>query len=128
MTLQRRFTQGQMRLVNSGRSATTNDIGEFRLYGLMPGKYYVSASARGAFGGPPGTSEVRTGYAPTYYPGTPNATDAQPITVGLGETIGGVDVGLSSTRLATISGSAIDSKGGMVRRGSVNVTTREGAY
>jgi len=128
MSLQRRFTQGQMMLMNN-RSATTNDIGEFRLYGLMPGKYYVSVNVRNsAFGGPPGTTEVRLGYAPTYYPGTATAADAQPITVGLGETISGIEVGLTSTRLATISGSAIDSKGGMVRRGNVSVNTRDSAF
>ena len=31
--------QGQRRLVPSGRQASTNDIGEFRLFGIAPGQY-----------------------------------------------------------------------------------------
>jgi hypothetical protein len=30
--------------VRAGRVAQTNDVGEFRLFGLLPGKYYVSAA------------------------------------------------------------------------------------
>ena len=37
---------GRRRLVNAGRIAQTNDLGQFRMYGLPPGDYYVSASLR----------------------------------------------------------------------------------
>ncbi len=38
-----RVSQGQRRLT-PGRSTMTNDIGEFRLFGLLPGEWYLSAS------------------------------------------------------------------------------------
>src|SRR6476620_8280197 len=38
--------QGQRRLFSSGRNGTTNDIGEFRLFGIPPGQYYLSATWR----------------------------------------------------------------------------------
>ncbi len=41
------WQNGRRRLVPSpGRVAQTNDLGQFRLYGLPPGDYYVSASLR----------------------------------------------------------------------------------
>ncbi len=42
------WQNGRRRLVPSpGRVAQTNDLGQFRIYGLPPGDYYVSATLRG---------------------------------------------------------------------------------
>src|SRR5690242_20750766 len=38
------YSGGRRRLVPSGRASTTNDLGQFRLFGLPPGEYYVSAT------------------------------------------------------------------------------------
>ena len=41
------WQNGRRRLVPaSGRVAQTNDLGQFRIYGLPPGDYYVSATLR----------------------------------------------------------------------------------
>ena len=40
------YTGGKRRLVQSGRNSMTNDLGQFRLFGLPPGEYYVSATLR----------------------------------------------------------------------------------
>ena len=37
---------GRRRLTPSGRNASTNDLGQFRIYGLPPGEYYVTATLR----------------------------------------------------------------------------------
>ena len=43
------WSNGRRRLTPSpGRIASTNDLGQFRIYGLPPGEYYVSASMRGS--------------------------------------------------------------------------------
>jgi len=42
------FTNGQRQLVNAGRTAVSDDIGQFRIFGLMPGEYIVRASVRAA--------------------------------------------------------------------------------
>ncbi len=60
------YMQGR-RLLPAGRPAMTNDIGEFRVFGLAPGQYYLSANLRN---GMMGDTDDRSGYAPTYYPGT----------------------------------------------------------
>ncbi|HEX4564980.1 MAG TPA: carboxypeptidase-like regulatory domain-containing protein, partial [Vicinamibacterales bacterium] len=60
-------------------SSQTDDRGEFRLFGLGPGAYYVSAQdpAFRAVSSPRGVLH----YSPTYYPGTPFADQAKPIVV-----------------------------------------------
>ena len=62
----------------AGRTSrdTTDDQGHFRLFGLPPGDYYVSATLRS--GGPEVTDPMGelSGYAATYFPGTPNVAEA----------------------------------------------------
>src|SRR5580765_807724 len=104
------YVQGRRQLMPAGRNGTTNDIGEFRLYGLPPGQYAVSATYR-VNSGSNEVSNDRSGYAPTYYPGTTNSGEAQRITVGVGQKISDLNIALSPTRLARISGTAVDSEG-----------------
>ena len=70
----------------------TNDRGEYRIFGLRPGSYYVSARtmdmpgaiALAQSGGPGiGALDTNDGLATTFYPGTANAAEAQTIQVGL---------------------------------------------
>ena len=78
---------GQRRLTFAGGPfIMTDDLGQFRLYGLMPGEYIVSAGVRqmGMAVGAGSANDSSEGYAPTFYPGTISAADAQPVTVGLG--------------------------------------------
>ena len=39
------WSNGRRRLLPTGRTAQTNDLGQFRMYGLPPGEYYVSRDA-----------------------------------------------------------------------------------
>ncbi len=72
--------QGMRRLKGVGLADQTDDTGAFRVYGLPPGDYYVAASLRVA----PIDSVVETTYAPTYFPGTSDLSEAQRIKLGLG--------------------------------------------
>lgn len=105
-----RYFNGQRRLIPAGRFSQTDDGGNFRIYGLPPGDYFLSATLRtGMFGdNDPGS---RTGYAPTYYPGTGSSQQAERVTVGLGAEVDGVTFALLPVRTASISGTAVDSQG-----------------
>ncbi|MGH9240791.1 MAG: MSCRAMM family protein, partial [Vicinamibacterales bacterium] len=107
---------GQRRLVTAG-NAITDDRGEFRVYGLMPGEYVINGSVRAptnfvVVNGLPSASNAMPsdGYPPTFYPGTANANDAQSITIGIGEEVN-IQFGLIAARLARISGTVRDSEG-----------------
>jgi hypothetical protein len=127
VTLQRfSYVGGRRRLVGAGRASTTNDIGEFRLFAIPPGQYYMTATMR-PINSPFDSSDDRSGYAPTYFPGTPNIAEAQRVTVGVGQTVSDLNLSLIPTKLARISGSAVDSRGRpmggmvmMVPRGDVS--------
>src|SRR5438067_1741548 len=91
-------------------SEQTNDLGEFRIYGLAPGQYYVQAAWR-RFGPGDPTSPDRTGYPPTLFPGTTDAGAAQRFTIGAGQTIGDLVMALSPIKAVRVEGTAIDSNG-----------------
>lgn len=119
---------GRRRLQSTGRSAMTNDLGQFRIYGLSPGDYYVSATMRGSAemmamemammsamggggaGGPVG-SNPSSGYAPTYFPGTTSGAEAQKITVAPGQEVQNTDFALLPVRLAKVAGIVLSSDG-----------------
>ena len=107
------YVQGQRRLLTGGHSSTTNDIGEFRLFALPPGQYLISATYRPAalILALNEVSSDRSGYAPTYYPGTANAAEAQRVIVAVGQRLSDLNIALSPTKLARISGTAVDSDG-----------------
>src|SRR5262249_5082205 len=85
MAMRYQFLQGRRRLTPAGRPNMTNDIGEFRIFALPPGQYYLSATLRNFNGPMDATTDDRSGYAPTYYPGTASVTEAQRITVAIGQ-------------------------------------------
>jgi hypothetical protein len=115
MVQRRQMMDGQRRMVNVGVTDETDDTGAFRLYGLAPGEYYVSAMLRTNPLEQPGDS---TGYAPTYYPGTGNANDAQRVAVNAGEEVS-IGFSLLPVRLVRVSGTVVsqggDAGGGMVQ-------------
>jgi Carboxypeptidase regulatory-like domain len=126
---------GRRRLVTAARSALTNDLGQYRLFGLTPGEYYVNASIRGGENmmfdmGPaaavahPTASNPGSGYAPTYYPGTANAAEAQKIDVAAGQEAQSTDFVLQPVRLSRVSGTVISSEGKPVESAMVNAMQR----
>lgn len=90
------FTAGRRQLVGAGSvSPKTNDQGRFRIYGLQPGSYIVSADV-----GHAGSQDL-PGYAATYFPGTSNPGEAQPVTVGVSQEVTNVDFALTPVRTAS---------------------------
>jgi hypothetical protein len=52
------FAQGKRQLTPYG-SGMTDDLGEYRIFGLEPGKYYLTASWRGPYRSPRTREEFR---------------------------------------------------------------------
>jgi len=115
------YANGQRRLVGTGSGDSTDDIGQYRLHGLTPGEYVISASM-----GPAivlNASEDRMGYATTYYPGTPTAAEAQRVRVAEGQEIQQITFNLATSRVATISGTAANSAGKPINRGFITLVS-----
>jgi len=73
----------------------TDDHGEYRIYWLPPGEYYIRAEYQSA----PGNLARRS-----YYPGTLDSTFAVPLTVRGGEVVQGTDFALPKANNIRISG------------------------
>ncbi len=88
----------------------TNDIGEYRIANLHPGRYYVSASGRRReflFTGvnPPAAGEPRReGYTTTFYPGAGDPTGAAPLELSAGAEMRGIDLRLLKRSVFRIRG------------------------
>lgn len=146
VVMQYRYDSGERRLVRVGGYASGPDErGQYRIFGLAPGEYYLVASGtRDIFG--PGsdlhlTSDVdvqqatnaieggpavpmtnvpqrSVGSAPMYYPGTPSIAQATPITVRAGEERTGIDFVTPYATTARIDGTVTGLDGSPVAAGT----------
>jgi hypothetical protein len=119
-------------------SATTDDRGAYRIYGLPAGDYVVSVAPRplaggdirqmtaadiqsvrqavqaaqnAASAGPKPPDAVTVTYASVYYPTTTNAANATLVTVGPGDERGGIDMTMQLVRTAHVDGMVITPAG-----------------
>jgi hypothetical protein len=117
-----RYMNGARRMMPSG-GGQTDDRGMFRMYGLAPGDYFVSAAVRAPQQMMMGPTSVATmpveGYAPTYYPGTPNPAEATRITVRAAQESSNISLALIASRLSSVSGRAVTSSNAPVVQGMV---------
>ena len=130
----------QLRSGSATWNATTNSHGDYRIFGLHPGEYLLSAwqnstmfqsdvtaaeleaaqkpaAARATSQLPPIPTPFTL--APTLYPGTVDESSATPISVTTGEERLGVDVTLQRVPVARVSGTVIGIDGKPAR--GVNV-------
>jgi len=122
------YMQGDRRLMPAG-SADTDDKGQYRVWGLMPGDYYVSAVVRsGNFrgrGGPGGANDAdgedALAYAPTYFPGVPSVDEAKPVSLGLGQELLDINFNLQLVRTSRITGLVTNPDGTVVSSGNVSL-------
>src|SRR4051812_25590211 len=140
------YLQGERRLTAAG-NGQTDDKGMYRVWGLMPGEYYVNAVARGGgpgggqFGGPGAFAGGRGGrgggpggapdqeqinYAPTYFPGVPSVNEAKPVNVGLSQEVLDINFSMQLVRVSRISGIVSNPDGTPVTSGNINLITDAG--
>ncbi len=92
------FADGRQQLAPTG-FAQTNDLGEYRIFAVNPGKYYLSA-AISHHGGEKGDES----FPPTYYPAAIDPAAAGRLDVAAGAQLRGMDLALRKTRTLRIRG------------------------
>jgi protocatechuate 3,4-dioxygenase beta subunit len=105
---------GGKKQLRTVRGAQTDDRGEYRLYHLAPGKYWLHVQPGSRRNLPqlrqmPGSVQwqnmpPQTGLAPAYYPGSPDVNHATELQLAPGAELGGVDMRLTPERLYSIRG------------------------
>ncbi len=108
--LQTRYIQGRRQLVATGANATTDITGRYRLLSLPPGDYAVMGTTRETW---PHDSDPKQvfGYAPTYFPGTSTAAQAQRVKLGVAQEASGIDFSLVAGRTSSVRGNATSASG-----------------
>jgi len=124
------YLPGSSRAVRSGGGSQTDDLGQFRLYGLAPADYVVAAEARGNTfvppNAPPETEEDKIGLMTSYYPGTADEAAAQRVRTKTGAETPGVEIRMVSGRLFHINGMVVDSQGRSASRANGTLFKRTG--
>jgi hypothetical protein len=92
------YTDGQRTLGNI-KSAMTNDRGEYRLFGLEPGEYYVRTEYRR-----PSPSGISQDTFRAYFPGVQTANDASTVTVRGGTESSGTNITIRPAITVKVSG------------------------
>src|SRR5204863_2744710 len=105
------YRRGKKQFVPLGTSLT-NDLGEFRIFGLRPGRYLVSANympnpymaATERMVGPAQRDE---GYPTLYYPNSSDPGGASQIEVAVGTHVPGITMTLAPRRTVRLKGRVI---------------------
>lgn len=123
------YIEGKKQLVTEG-DVSTNDLGEYRLFGLTPGRYYVSATNGGRLAAMERGSIVRNvsdtpGYAPTYFPGTTDPARAAAVDVRGGEEVPRIDFSMFPTHTYTVRGRVFNSVTGKPGQGATVFLSRQ---
>lgn len=136
---------GERTLAAAG-TANTDDRGVYRVFGLAPGEYIVSATARNSTTAlvnaeitstgqvimPEVTAQMRDataagpalGYAAVYFPGTTQPGMARPVTIGVSEEQLGVDFQLQRVPLSKVTGLVLAPAGVAVTNVQVRLIDR----
>jgi protocatechuate 3,4-dioxygenase beta subunit len=109
-----RYNRGRKQLASFG-SALTDDLGEYRIFGLAPGRYFLSATYRANALEASATSSTQVSdeeYAPMYYPRGTDPMFATTIEARPGAQLTGIDFVLSKTPTVHIRGRVDNPLGG----------------
>ena len=109
---------GQRAGMSGPYSAMTDDRGQFRVYGIAPGRYNICAVPRN-FGGP-AQPELKDRAIQTCHPAAVIDADAAVVTVSGGD-VGGIEIRLQRSRAFTVSGMALDAAGAPLDRANINI-------
>ena len=102
--LQLRVFAGHPRWVVMRGTVRTDDRGQYRLFGMLPGNYLVKAAVGE-------TLTATSGYLPLFYPGTLRPNEATPTKVDFEATTTGIDFVLRPTATHTVAGVVRDPSG-----------------
>jgi hypothetical protein len=108
--------EGHRMLRPYGSVTRTDDRGEYRIYFVTPGKYYLNAGTPqgpSGYGDPTlGNNEFRENYSNAFYPGVADARFAGTIDIGPDADVSGMDFTLQHVEGVRVRGRVIDADTG----------------
>jgi hypothetical protein len=107
------YARGRKQL-QPNNGTNSNDLGEYRLSGIVPGKYFLSATYRGRMMGmdfnfnAAGAPQQQEDYVTTYYPGVTDVAAAVPMDMKPGQQLQGINLKLAKVHTVSIKGTVIN--------------------
>jgi protocatechuate 3,4-dioxygenase beta subunit len=117
------FTQGTDQFIPV-RSATTNDIGEYRLFGLPPGKFYLMSSQTPVT---PGAAPNGLIYGSVFYPSTTDFGAAAALNMAAGGEARDIDLRVARTGSVALRGTVTNLPVGSERTLQVQMSRKDRA-
>jgi hypothetical protein len=114
--LRKSSVHGTMRVSRDELAGDTNDLGEYRVFDLLPGRYYAVADYSPVM--PLKNARDATKYVPVFYPGANDLARASLIEVGAGQEIPSIDFVLSPSRVVRVSGNVLNAITGKPAKGA----------
>lgn len=113
--LEERYFRGR-RTLTPRANGTVNDLGEYRIAGLQPGRYFVSVDPRqnrmpGSTRVPGAGEQVDRNFVTMFYPGVMEQSQATPITLEPGQEARGIDLQVRKVPTVHIRGHVLDETG-----------------
>jgi protocatechuate 3,4-dioxygenase beta subunit len=108
--------QNRRQRASDGPLTTTDEEGEYRITGLMPGTHVVVARTMEKWVADTSGREEMMSYAPSYFPGVAELSQAVRVTVNTGEELRNISFSVVPGRTARVSGRAVDSQGRALRQ------------
>jgi beta-lactamase regulating signal transducer with metallopeptidase domain len=105
--------------------AQTEDMGTFRFRNVPAGEYYVRAYTSRSL--VPTREAGALAYTATFFPDASDVALAQPVIVGGGQELAGIDFALATARKRTVSGRLVDPAGGSLATAMVSLFSRSSA-
>jgi protocatechuate 3,4-dioxygenase beta subunit len=120
-----RYTyQNERRQLTEVGTSTTNDRGEYRIWGLPPGKYYIRAThPRGEAARPGGLV-----YVPIFYPGVTDPSRTQPVDLHPGDEATGIDLNFVSMHSVRVSGHILNANSQPEKGAQVSLLGGSGGF
>jgi hypothetical protein len=113
-------------------AGSTNDLGEYRIAGLLPGRYFLVANHNRQ---QPGRTQPRSpgavadqSYSSQFYPGAADISQASVVEVAAGQELRGIDFGMRKTATFRIRGKVLDESGKPAQGVSVMAAPAEGYF
>ncbi len=124
--------RGKKREMFESSSATSDDRGEYRVFGLKPGDYYIKAAETDRPRGQvvwDGTEwtirrELGSQYAPLFYPGVVQVDQAQAVSLSAGEEVQ-ADFAMRHIKMVEVSGRILAADGGPATDAYVDLSVPE---
>ena len=102
-------------------NALTNDLGEYRIVNVQPGRYYIQATiqrvvAGGAQFPAPTPGAGRSAFVSTFCPSAAEMEQASRIELRAGQQLSGQDIALRRDKVVSVSGKVLDTDGSPAKR------------